>query len=149
MFARVGAAARRPRVCARGFALTSRLFPKPYFFIVLTPQVNFGNISNSSARTVFLAVTPHSDPTLVFHPHMNRRSLAAYSLTDGERVLELNGHYDIPICVAFHPLREVSARAALAVPIPRTAVHAAHARPNAHPCFCACACLRERRHSCS
>jgi hypothetical protein len=67
------------------------------------PQINFGTVATSSARTVFLGVTPACEPPLVFVPLTQRRLVSAYALTDGERALALSGHYDGPVCVDVHP----------------------------------------------
>ena len=54
-----------------------------------------------------MALAPRSEPPLVFFPQSNRRVLSAYNLWDGEKVHELVGHYDTPVCAVYNPVHEV------------------------------------------
>jgi len=69
-------------------------------------QVNFGLVGTAAARTMYVAVGAQAEPPLVFAPQAGR-SIGVYSLHDGEKVMQLTGHYDTPICMACCPLREV------------------------------------------
>jgi len=72
----------------------------------ITGQVNFGLVGTAAARTMYVAVGAQAEPPLVFAPQAGR-SIGVYSLHDGEKVMQLTGHYDTPICMACCPLREV------------------------------------------
>lgn len=68
--------------------------------------VNYEACTNASQRAVYFAVSPRSDPPLVFHPHNGNR-ISVCNLWEGNEIARLRAaHFETINAIVYHPYKE-------------------------------------------